>query len=65
MAFNVDAESVEITPSGHRNVSLSIDCDLSDLLSDVTIEQMVNEKGYDELLDHIGEEAVKEYFGLE
>jgi hypothetical protein len=66
MELTVSVTEVKISPENvyKMEVQFNTPDDGEELLSQFTPEKIVSTVGKDELLDEIGEEYVKEYFGL-
>ena len=52
-SFDILAQNVEINPSGMYNVSLSFDADTADVLSNVDVDEALQDMDTTEILDNI------------
>lgn len=62
MIFNVNANSVNISPIGRQSVSCEIDCESSDIINQISIKDVVDIIGTSELLSEIDESDVINHF---
>jgi len=66
MNITFDAMRVELEASFNRDVRVSAEIDdISDVLDNFTIEEIIAHYGTGEVLDKIGESEAREHFGIE
>jgi hypothetical protein len=57
--------SLEVTGGGYNAVDVEIDgLDTDDVFHEVSVQDAIDAYGEDTVLDSIGEEAVREHFGI-
>ena len=65
MDLRLDAERVEVTARGFREVDVEVyDVDKSDVLEHFKLDDIIDHFGIDKVLDYIGVDEIKEYFHL-
>lgn len=65
MYLRLNAQKVEVTAYGIRNVDIEIiDVDKSDVLNHFKIEDVLDHFSQDDILEYIGKQSCKEHFDL-
>ncbi len=64
MIFTLDAKEITVVPSGRYSVELTFEADISAVLDNLSSREIAYSFDNDSLLEAIGVERAKEYFGL-
>ena len=64
-SLEIEAKECNVSAYGNRTVTVSLEgVEISDIISNFKIEEILKEIDSDEIMDFIGEERFREYFGI-
>jgi hypothetical protein len=65
MEFNIECESLKVSPFNDYYVRVIFEADIDNVLYNISAEEAISHFGEDDILEIIGLDKVKEYFGIE
>lgn len=63
MKLEISADSVNVTSGGYKSISLEVECDVSDVVSQLSPNDVITNMSVSDLLDAIDDENCVNHFG--